>query len=199
MEFKLVAPWVEWRVRTIIARRAVLAKVDTGAAFTLLGVANAELLGLTVEFIRKQPCVRFRGIVGTMIGYAFKVPCSYVPLGSENLPTSYIYVPYTYVKEERDVVNPSSLKFKFISEGAYLLGTDILNNYNMRINFNKKIHNTDVMSVQFELIEHGLSIAKSDIKAYTFQTLAPKIEDLNIESDLLGVGTDYIYIDPVDT
>jgi len=70
MLFELVYPWIEWNIETDIGELTWYAKIDTGAFTTLIGLNIALKLGLSVDFIKKQKCIRFIGAVEGSKGYA---------------------------------------------------------------------------------------------------------------------------------
>ena len=174
MLFNLENPWVEWKIITKIGRQIFYAKLDTGAFITLIGVGIAIDLGLSTDFIKNQKCVRYIGVVEESKGYAFKVPCNSLPLGNMEIPIKEIYVPFTFIDKT---------KFRFISEDRFLVGTDILNNYNINIFFNGKSMNNTVNSVHLELLPHNLTLPKRRSPDYTLSQLANTVGEVVIHID----------------
>jgi len=169
MLFELVYPWIEWNIETDLGELTWYAKVDTGAFTTLIGLNIALKLGLSVELIKKQKCVRFIGAVEGSKGYAFKVPCSSLPLGDTVIPTTEICVPFMFVDKTR---------YRFVSEDRFLIGTNILNGYNMNVLFsNEPIGNT-VTSAHLELIPHNHIIPQNRSQEYTLSQLAKTIDEV---------------------
>jgi hypothetical protein len=94
MRFDLMHPWAAWKIKTVVGRKTVGAKIDSGASLTLVGIDNARALGVDLSFTGKQPCVRFSGVSEKSDGYAFKVPCGPLPLGNERLRSEFIYITF---------------------------------------------------------------------------------------------------------
>jgi hypothetical protein len=174
MRFDLVFPLVEWKIRTTVGGHLLYAKIDTGASLTLVGIDNAKILGINMTFTSKQPCVRYFGVGSKSDGYAFKVACDSLPIGSTTLPCSFVYVPFEYVVGAKD----KKLRYRFITKYKYLIGTDILNEYDMSVQFTKATIGNSVKSVQLELTKHGFSLSKSTRKDYSFYQLAPKADEV---------------------
>ena len=177
MQFDLFSPWDAWRVKTQRGKHTIIAKIDTGASLTLVGIKHAKVLGLDVSFNINQPCVNYSGVSGKADGYAFKVSCDSLPLGNEQLICPFVYVPFEYVVDEHG----KNDKIRFITADKYLIGTDILNHYNMDVSFIKKISNK-ISEVKLTLTAHGLSydpaIMKKDL---TFRKLFPQINELELD------------------
>ena len=179
MLFELKRPWIEWMITTKIGKQTYDAKLDTGAFITLIGIDVAVELGLTVDFIKKQKCVRYIGVVEESKGFAFKVPCTSLPLGNKIIPISEIYVPFTFIDKN---------KYRFISEDRFLIGTDILNNYNLNIIFNNVTRYNAVNSVCLELRSHGYKLPKRRSPSYTLNQMAKTVNEVvaNIDEGLIG-------------
>ena len=154
MIFKLKRPWTEWIITTKVGKRIFNAKIDTGAFITLIGFDIAIELGISIDFIKKQKCIRYIGVVDENKGYAFKVPCSSLPLGNMNIPVSEIYIPFAFI---------NASKYRFISEDRFLIGTDVLNNYNQKIVFNNKTDDNKVDTVYLELQPHSFILQKNTL------------------------------------
>jgi len=174
MLFELENPWIEWIIITEIGEQTYYAKLDTGAYITLIGVDIAVKLGFTVDFIKKQKCVRYIGVVEESKGYAFKVPCASIPLGNTTIPISEIYVPFTFIDKT---------KYRFISEDRFLVGTDILNNYNLRVAFNDEPACKTADSAHLELLPHGLKLPKRHSPDYTLGQMAKTVGEVLVHID----------------
>ena len=187
MLFEIESPWIEWIVKTKIGKQTFDAKFDTGAFITLIGVDVASQLGLTVDFIKRHKCVRYSGVVEESKGYAFKVPCASLPLGNTTIPISEIYIPFTFIDRT---------KYRFISEDRFLIGTDILNNYNIDVVFNNETGSNVVNSVCLELLPHNNQLPKRPYPMYTLGQMANIVDDLliNIDDSIVQeVPVDYKY------
>ena len=187
MLFKLKRPWIEWIIKTEIGNQIFDAKIDTGAFITLIGVDVAVELGLTIDLIKRNKCVRYSGVVEESKGYAFKVPCTSLPLGNMIVPITEIYVPFAFIDKE---------KYRFISEDRFLIGTDILNNYNFSIIFDKKPDGYTVDSVSLELLPHSFKLQTRPSPTYTLGQMANTVDELmiNIDDSLVQeVPVDYKY------
>ena len=181
MKFELIHPWDEWKIVTDFGKRTTHAKLDTGSPMTLIGVNYAEQLGITRDFIAKQTCVSFRGVSGKLEGYAFQVPCTLLPLGDEKLPVSFVYVPYEYAVEniEKDgKVVEKKIKYRFVTTDKYLIGTDVIDNYNVQVAFKCALRGKTVTSAQLELTPHGLRLPKRTIRTYSLSKLAPQVDEI---------------------
>jgi hypothetical protein len=114
-------------------------------------------------------------VSGKSDGYAFKVPLASLPLGNTELPCSYVYIPFEYVRNAKE----KKLKYKFITSDKYLIGTDILNDYNMSVQFCESSHSNRVESVSLELTKHAFALPPiSTRKEYTFYGLAAMVDDI---------------------
>ena len=178
MQFELAFPWNEWHIRTSVGKHSLRAKIDTGSSLTLIGINYAEEFGLTKDFILQQTCVSFRGVSGAVEGHAFKVPWTLLPIGSHDLSISFIYVPF--VTSIKTIESKAERSIKFITPTKYLIGTDVLNNYQMRTSFNKD-KNGKLEAVQFELLQHDCELPASTAKEYTLAQLYAKIDELLVE------------------
>ena len=127
-----------------------------------------------VDFIKNQKCVRYIGAVEESKGYAFKVPCASLPLGNSEIPISEIYVPFTFIDKT---------KYRFISEDRFLIGTDILNNYNLNIIFKNVTGDKTVRSVCLELLPHGLKLPKRRSPDYTLSQMAKTVNEVAVNAD----------------
>jgi len=174
MLFELKFPWVEWIIPTNINNQLFNAKIDSGAFITLVGIDIAVELGLTSDFIKKQRCIKYVGVVEELKGYAFKVPCSSLPLGNEAIPVSEIYVPFTFVDK---------IKYRFVSTDRFLIGTDILNKYNLNVNFNNNATNKEITTAFFEMQPHSLKLPKRRSSDYTLNQLAKTIGEVQLHID----------------
>jgi len=174
MLFEVESPWIEWIIKTEIGNQIFDAKMDTGAFITLIGVDVATELGLNIDFIKRQKCVRYSGVVEESKGYAFKVPCSSLPLGDMTIPISEVYVPFTFIDKT---------KYRFISEDRFLIGTDILNNYNINVVFSNKSAGKSVGSLCLELLPHSLSLPKRRSPDYTLGQMVKTINEIPIHID----------------
>jgi len=187
MTFELIHPWDEWKIVTGIGKRTAHAKLDSGSPMTLIGINYVEQFGITRNFIAKQACVSFRGVSGKLEGYAFQVPCTLFPLGDSKLPISFVYVPYDYVIEDTEKdgkVIEKKVKYRFVTTDKYLIGTDVMDNYNMQIIFNGSSMSKTVTSALLKLTPHGLLLPKRTIRTYALSTLAPQVDE---------VATDFIF------
>jgi hypothetical protein len=173
MQFELVAPWTEWNIETDIGDLAFYAKIDTGAFTTLIGLNIALKIGLTADFIKKQKCVRFIGAVEGSKGYAFKVPCSSLPLGNSTIPTKEICVPFAFVDNKR---------YRFVSEDRFLIGTNILNDYNMNVIFNSDSSGSSIKTAYLVLAPHKYIVPQNRRQEYTLSQLAKTID--NVHEDM---------------
>ena len=173
MLFELKNPWIEWKIITKVGKRTFDAKIDTGAFVSLIGVDIAVELGLSIDFIKKQRCIRYVGVVEESKGYAFKVPCTSLPLGSTSIPVSEIYIPFTFIEKTR---------YRFISEDRFLIGTDILNNYNLNVVFSNNQVSKDVDSVRLELLPHGLNLPKKRSLDYTLGQMVKTVDEVLFNS-----------------
>jgi hypothetical protein len=90
------------------------------------------------------------------------------------LPCSFVYIPFEYAVDTK----AKKLKYRFITPYKYLIGTDILNEYDMLVQFNKATIGNNVESVSLELKKHGFSLSTSARKEYAFYQLAPKVEEI---------------------
>jgi hypothetical protein len=174
MTFELVFPWVEWTVITMAGGRSVHAKIDTGSPLTLVGIHNARALGISTAFTSKQPCMRYSGVSGKSDGYAFKVSCSSLPVGDAELPCSFVYIPFEYIVDKKE----KKVKYKYITPQKYLIGTDILNGYDVSVKFKKASASNNVESVSLKLTEHGFNLSTATRKEQTFYQLAPKVDEI---------------------
>jgi hypothetical protein len=155
--------------------RLVYAKIDTGSPLTLVGIHNARSLGISTAFTSKQPCARYSGVSGKSDGYAFKVPCSSLPVGDAELPCSFVYIPFEYIVDKKE----KKLRYKYITPQKYLIGTDILNGYDVSVKFKKDKKDNSVESVELELAGHGLALPiKPAKKDTTFAMYAPKVDEI---------------------
>jgi hypothetical protein len=176
MQFELIPPWIEWKIKTIVGRKTVDAKIDSGASLTLVGIDNAIALGIDLSFTGKQPCVRYSGVSEKLDGYAFKVPYGPLPLGGERLRSEFIYIPFEYAVDKAG----KKLKYRFVTPNKYLVGTDILNNYNVSVRFKRAMFSDNVKSVRLKLKKHGLPFPPMPArKEYTFSQLAPKLDEVD--------------------
>jgi hypothetical protein len=176
MRFDLMHPWTAWKIKTVVGRKTVDAKIDSGASLTLVGIDNARELGVDLSFTGNQPCVRFSGVSEKSDGYAFKVPCGSIPLGNERLRCGFIHIPFEYAVDKAG----KKLKYRFVTPNKYLVGTDVLNSYNVSVRFKKAIFGDNVKSVRLKLKKHGLSFPpKPARKEYTFSQLAPKLDEVD--------------------
>jgi hypothetical protein len=132
-------------------------------------------LGISVDYIKKQKCVRFIGAVESIKGYAFKVPCSSLPIGDTTVPVSAIYVPFEFLDDKT--------KYRFVSKGRFLVGTDILNNYNMSVTFNNELSGLAVISVYLEMTPHHFKLPQSPSQLYTLGQLAKIVDELKKNSE----------------
>jgi hypothetical protein len=133
-------------------------------------------LDVDLKFTSDHPCVNFSGVNGKADGYAFKVPCALLPLGKVKLPCKFIYIPFEYAVDKSE----KKLKYKYITPDKYLVGTDILNDYDICVRFEKAKHGNNVKSVQLELTEHGLALPSKSAKInLTFAMYAPKIDEID--------------------
>jgi len=164
LQFKLQEPWTEWLIPTIIGRIVWYSKLDTGSSVTLIGKKVADQFGLSTDFIISQPCIKFLGVFDKTQGYAFKVPCGFLPLGDNKLPISKIFVPFEFTHEEST--------YRFTTTDKYLIGTDVLNNYNCTIIFTGGLTGKVVKSTVLKLDPHGLLIPDVHQKEYTIEQLA---------------------------
>jgi hypothetical protein len=156
--------------------RLVYAKIDTGSPLTLVGIHNARALGISTAFTSKQPCARYSGVSGKSDGYAFKVPCSSLPVGDAELPCSFVYIPFEYIVDKKK----KKLRYKYITPQKYLIGTDILNGYDVSVKFKKDKKDNSVESVELELAGHGLALPiKPAKKDSTFAMYAPKVDEID--------------------
>jgi len=174
MLFELEKPWIEWIITTKLGKKIFDAKIDTGAYISLIGVDIAIELGLPIDFIKKQKCVRYIGVVEESKGYAFKVPCDSLPLGNMEIPIKEIYVPFAFIDKT---------KYIFISEDRFLVGTDILNNYNLSVKFDNHSGNKAVSSVYLELLPHMLALPKRHSPDYTLNQMVKTVGEVLIHLD----------------
>jgi hypothetical protein len=175
MLFDLMRPWSEWIVWTPFNKRMLYPKLDTGATLTLIGIDNARTIGLNTIVTTDQPCVRFSGVSGKADGCAFQIPCKSLPFGNTKLPCSFVYVPFEYIVDKKE----NKLRFRYITHDKFLVGTDILNNYDISVIFNKSLFGNNVESAQLELKTHDLRLPSPKLgKGFTFTSLAPRFEEI---------------------
>jgi len=169
MQFELVAPWTEWNIETDIGELALYAKIDTGAFTTLIGLNIALKIGLSVDFIKKQKCVKFIVAVEGSKGYAFKVPCSSIPLGNTTIPSKEVCVPFTFIDNRN---------YSFVTKDRFLIGTNVLNDYNMNTVFNKDSSGSFVKTVHLKLTPHNCMVLQPQSQEYTLIQLANTITEV---------------------
>ena len=162
MIFQLERPWTECVVKTKIGKRFFKAKVDTGASITVIGGLLAEYMGIDLSKVATCPCVVYFGVTGHR-GYAFRVPIKSIPMGTLTLPVKYIHIPF-----EIDVENKTC---KFVTPDKFLIGMDVLIDYNMRISYENTLGNEDINNATLELTSHKLTPHQSAAKHYKFQDI----------------------------
>ena len=171
MTFRIVKPWFEWLVETKIGSELTEAKIDTGSSLTVLGIKMVELLGINKVDIVKQNYIEYKGITDAA-GQAFKVPISSIPLGKMTIPVKYVYVPFEFCE--------NGTKYRFVTASKYLIGTDVLNLYNIMANFNKGYISNDIRSFVLSLTPHNLDIAGISPKEKHLSQLSVKVEELSV-------------------
>jgi hypothetical protein len=176
--FELHYPWQEWLVATKLKKQFVFAKIDTGSSITMIGIRNAEHIGISREFILKQPFVRLSGVNENPDGYASQVPCPSFPVGNESLSVSCVYVPFEYVVEKN-----KTIKVKFTLRDKYLVGTDALGKYDWSLVHTGKPPGANLHSIKLQLTEHGFMLPARKIPTRFLYELVPKSDEITIESD----------------
>jgi hypothetical protein len=171
MNLKVNKPWTEWLIETQVGNELAEEKIDTGSSLTLLGKDMLELLGVDKASIAKQNYIEYKGITGAG-GQAFKVPISNIPLGETTIPTKYVYVPFEFCE--------NGTKYRFVTASKYLIGTDVLNFYNITANFNKGYLSNDIRSFVLSLTPHNLNVPKIAPKEKHLSQLSAKVEELTV-------------------
>ena len=175
MLFELKYPWIDWSIRTEIGKLAWDAKIDTGAFISLIGVNIAVKLGLSVDFIKNQNCVRYIGAVESSKGYAFKVPCASLPLGDASIPIAEIYIPFTFTEDRT--------RYRFVSTDRFLIGTDILNNYNLNVVFTDDTTSSSAKSAYLELMPHNIKLPKRRTQDYSLANMSRIVDEIQDHDD----------------
>jgi len=158
-------------VETNVGNKFVDAKIDTGSSLTLIGKKMLELLGTDKINIANQNYIEYKGVTGAG-GQAFKVPINSIPLGKMTIPISHVYVPFEFCE--------NGTKYRFVTTSKYLIGTDVLNLYNITSNFNKGYISNDIRSFVLSLTPHNLNVPGLPPKEKHLSQLAVKVEELTV-------------------
>jgi len=172
MNFKIIKPWVEWLVDTKVGDKTVEAKIDTGSSLTLIGKDMLEQLGINKGSISNQNYIEFKGIMGA-VGQAFKVPMTNIPLGKITIPVNCVYVPFEFCENDT--------QYRFVTTNKYLIGTDVLNHYDIAATFNKSYISNDVRSLFLKLTPHNLGVPIPLPKEKHLSQLSVRAEELSIQ------------------
>jgi hypothetical protein len=130
-----------------------------------------ELLGIDKKNIASQNYIEFKSVTGS-IGQAFKVKMNCIPLGKVTIPISNVYVPFEFCE--------TGTKYRFVTTSKYLIGTDVLNLYDISASFNKSYISNDVRSFFLNLTPHNLNIPKVSPKEKHLSQLSVKAEELEV-------------------
>ena len=184
MEFAIKNPWHEWIVLTPIGKKIFSTKVDSGAMVTFVGITIALAMGIDKALIKKQKCVKIQGVKGVG-GYAFKVPCNFIKIEHKTISIKYIYVPFEFVEGKRT--------YRFVNKTKYLIGTDVLRNYNLSVIFKGEPGSSNVIKSVLNLQAHGLSLPPLRDTEYSLSQLIPQIDEITtIEADCCNTLTEPI-------
>jgi len=185
MDFVLENPWCEWMVLTPIGKKIFSTKVDSGAMVTFVGITIALAMGIDKALIKKQKCVKIQGVTGAR-GYAFKVPCNFIKIEHKTVAIKYIYVPFEFIEGKRT--------YRFVNKTKYLIGTDVLRNYNLSVMFSGERGSGNVNNSVLNLQAHGLSLPPLRDTEYSLSQLVPQIDEITT----MEANGDNTFTDPTE-
>ena len=78
-------------------------------------------------------------------------------------------------QHDHDFMFIDEKRYRFVSEDRFLIGTNILNNYNMNVIFINEPSDASIKTAYLELIPHNYRVPQSRSQEYTLKQLAQSI------------------------
>jgi len=194
MRFEIKSPWTQWLVDTRIKGRLWTAKVDGGSALTLIGVNIAALLGITEDYVISCSHVEYFDVSNATKHRAFRVPLGNIelPFGRKSFCISNIFIPFRVLTHEeisrldKTTRSNNKQKVEFILRDKFLVGTDLLRQFQLHLTFEQELANGGKTTQWLELNEHKLPIPRISFREYSFKYHLQVIDEIkSIELDSL--------------